>query len=217
MGQRVKSFTIEALVDGNWKELAKATTIGYKRILRFPGVTATKVRFNITDAKSSPVISTIGIYNAPQLLTAPSIIRNQNGEINIIPADKESELYYTMDGSVPTLKSKKYSGPVTTDGKVRISAIAYESATGKASPVTNEKFDIPRTNWKLVDIDDEKANAILDGDPSTAWHQSKDKKIPVDLVIDLGKRRNAGWLQVFARPGYLESRHHQPLRVLYFE
>ncbi len=146
LGQRVKSFTVEALVDGNWNELAKATTIGYKRILRFPGVTATKVRFNITDAKSSPVISNIGIYNAPQILTPPSIIRNQNGEINIIPADKESELYYTIDGSVPTLKSKKYTGPVTTDGKVRISAIAYESATGKSSLVTNEKFDIPRTD-----------------------------------------------------------------------
>ena len=53
LGQRVKSFTVEALVDGNWKELAKATTIGYKRILRFPSVTATKVRFNITDAKAA--------------------------------------------------------------------------------------------------------------------------------------------------------------------
>ncbi len=32
-----------------------------------------------------------------------------------------------------------------------------------------------------------KANAILDGDPSTAWRQNKDKKMLVDLVIDLGK------------------------------
>jgi len=187
LGQRVKSFTVEAWIDGNWKELAKATTIGYKRILRFPSVTATKVRFNITDAKNCPVISNIGIYNAPQILTPPSIIRNQNGEINIIPADKESKLYYTMDGSVPTLKSKKYSGPVATDGKVQISAIAYESASGKSSLITNEKFDIPRKTWKLVGINDENASAILDGDPSTAWHQSKDKKMPVDLVIDLGK------------------------------
>ncbi len=187
LGQRVKAFTVEAWVDGNWKELAKATTVGYKRILRFPSVTATKVRFNITDAKSCPLISTIGIYNAPQILTPPAIIRNQDGEINIIPADKESELYYTMDGSAPTMKSKKYSGPVTTEGKVQVSAIAYEPASGKSSTVTNEKFDISRKTWKLAGINDEKATAILDGDPSTAWHQSKDKKMPVDLVIDLGK------------------------------
>ncbi|MEP7377417.1 MAG: alpha-L-fucosidase [Chitinophagaceae bacterium] len=187
LGQRVKSFTVEAWVDGNWKELAKATTIGYKRILRFPSVTATRVRFNITDAKSSLVISNIGIYNAPQILTPPSIIRNQAGEINIIPADKESELYYTMDGTVPTLKSKKYSEPVAAEGKVQISAIAYESASGKSSPVTQEKFDIPRKGWKIIGIEDVKASAVLDGDPSTAWHPGKDKKMPVDLVIDLGK------------------------------
>lgn len=187
LGQRVKAFTVEALVDGNWKTLAKATTIGYKRILLFPSVTATKVRFSITDSKSCPIISNIGIYNAPQILAAPAIIRNQHGEINIIPADKESELYYTTDGSMPTAKSKKYSGSFAAEGKVQVSAMAYEPASGKSSPVTSEKFDIPRKTWKLVGISDEKATAILDGDPSTAWHQSRDKKIPVDLVIDLGK------------------------------
>jgi len=51
LGQRVKAFTVEALADGKWKEVAKATTIGYKRILRFPGVKATGVRFTITDSK----------------------------------------------------------------------------------------------------------------------------------------------------------------------
>jgi len=114
LGQRVKAFTVEAIVDGNWKELAKATTIGYKRILRFPTVEATQLRFNITDSKSCPVISNIGIYNAPQILTPPSIIRNQAGEIIITPADAESKIYYTIDGNEPTLDSKKYTGPFQT-------------------------------------------------------------------------------------------------------
>jgi len=69
LGQRVKAFTVEALVDGKWKELAGATTIGYKRILCFPTVEAMQVRFTIADSKSCPVISNIGIYNAPQILT----------------------------------------------------------------------------------------------------------------------------------------------------
>ena len=71
LGQRVKAFTLEAFIDGNWKEIANATTIGYKRILRFPGVNASRVRFNITDSKSCPVISNIGIYNAPEISDAP--------------------------------------------------------------------------------------------------------------------------------------------------
>ena len=54
LGQRVKAFTVEALVDGNWKEVAKATTIGYKRILRFPSVKATKVRIQYYRFKKLP-------------------------------------------------------------------------------------------------------------------------------------------------------------------
>ncbi|MGA9292043.1 MAG: alpha-L-fucosidase [Ignavibacteriaceae bacterium] len=190
LGQRVKAFTIEALVDGSWKEIAEATTIGYKRILRFPSVTATMVRFNITDSKSCPVISDIGIYDAPQILTSLSVIRNQTGEIIITPADAESVVYYTLDGSAPTPDSKKYTGPFLTKGKQEVRAIAYDSASGKSSPECRENFDLPRTDWKIVGVDDAKAYAILDGDPSTAWHQPKDKKLPVDLVIDMGKEQN---------------------------
>ncbi|MBN2008004.1 alpha-L-fucosidase [candidate division KSB1 bacterium] len=186
LGQRVKAFTVEALVDGNWLELARATTIGYKRILRFPTVTATQLRFSITDSKSCPVIANIGIYDAPQILTPPAVIRNQIGEIIIIPADAESDIYYTLDGSTPTIDAKKYIAPFPTEGKLNVSAIAYEASSGKSSPVTHEEFDVPRTDWKIVGIDDEKVYAILDGDPVTAWHHGEDKNLPIDLVIDLG-------------------------------
>jgi alpha-L-fucosidase len=190
LGQRVKTFTVEALVDGTWKEVAKATTIGYKRILRFPGVKATKVRFTITDSKSCPVISNLGIYNAPQILTAPSIIRNKSGEITITPVDAESVVYYTLDGGTPTLKSKKYLGPVQTEGKVELKAFAYDSSSRKSNPASQEKFDISRKEWKIVGIEGETMSRILDGNPSTAWHQSRDIKMPIDLVIDLGMEQN---------------------------
>ncbi len=186
LGQRVKAFVIEAFVDGNWKELAKATTIGYKRILRFPSVQATQLRFTITDSKSSLVISNIGIYSASQILDAPFIVRNQAGEIIITPVDAESLVFYTLDGSAPTPKSKKYTSPVQTQGKVEVRAIAFDHVSGKSSPECHEKFDLPRKDWKIVGVDDEKANALFDGNISTAWHQGKDKKMPVDLVIDLG-------------------------------
>ena len=190
LGQRVKAFKVEALVDGTWKEVAKATTIGYKRILRFPGVKATQVRFSITDSKSCPVISNLGIYNAPLILTAPAVVRNKSGEITITPVDAESVVYYTLDGTTPTAKSKKYEGPVQTEGKVELQAIAYDPSSGKSSPVSQEKFDISRKDWKIVGIEGETANRILDGNPSTAWHQNRDLKMPIDLVIDLGTEQN---------------------------
>jgi len=189
-GQRVKAFTVDALVDGKWQELGKGTTIGYKRILSFRTVKATKVRLHITDAKACLVISKVGAYYAPPILAAPAVTRNQAGEITITPADKESVVYYTIDGNTPVPGSKKYKGPFMADGKPEIRAMVYDPATRKSSPETHEKFDISRKNWKIVGIDDEKASAVLDGDPATAWHQGKDKKLPQDIVIDLGQEEN---------------------------
>ena len=190
LGQRVKAFRIEGLVDGNWKELAKATTIGYKRILCFTSVKATQLRFNITESKSCPLISNIEIYNAPQILNPPTIIRNQSGAIIITPVDNESVVYYTLDGSLPTIKSKKYIDTIPTEGKVEVRAIAYEPSSGKSSPENHQEFDLARKDWKILEINDEKANLILDGNLFTVWHQSHDKKLPIDLVVDLGKEQN---------------------------
>ncbi|AMR31447.1 alpha-L-fucosidase [Mucilaginibacter sp. PAMC 26640] len=202
LGQRVKTFKVEALINGSWKDVAMATTIGYKRILRFPSVKATKIRLTITDSKSCPLISNIGVYNAQQILTAPSIIRDQSGKIIIMPADKESVVYYTLDGSAPGIASKKYSGPFQTDGRLEIKAVASDTATNKNSPIIGEKFDLPRKDWIIVGTDDEKAKAILDGDPSTVWHPKNiNKKLPIDLVIDLGGEESLTGFRYLPDPG----------------
>lgn len=186
LGQRVKSFTLEALVDRTWNEIASGTTIGYKRIIRFPSVEATKLRFNITDSKSSPVISNIGVYNAPLLLNPPVISRRKSGEIIIETNDIGPLFYYTLDGSNPTPNSERYIMPIQTNGKLEVKAISYDPATAISSSTTAEKFDIDKNLWKILVKDDKAAYAILDGDIVTTWHQ-RENKLPVDLVIDLGK------------------------------
>ncbi|MBE7168955.1 MAG: alpha-L-fucosidase [Williamsia sp.] len=190
LGQRVKAFTLEALVDGQWKEVVKQTTIGYKRILRFPTVKATQVRFSITDAKANPLISNVAIYNAPQILVAPDVLRNRAGEVTINAADKESVVYYTLDGTDPTKGSKQYTGPIATDGKLEVKAVAYDGTSNKSSPITHEKFDVVKKDWKMPGIENQRVNDVIDGNPATAWYQPQSNKMPVDLVIDLGKTEN---------------------------
>ncbi|KJF45382.1 alpha-L-fucosidase [Draconibacterium sediminis] len=185
LGQRVKEFTLEALVNGEWKTLAEETTIGYKRILRLPTTTATKVRVNIKSAKASPLISNVEIYNAPKILTAPVISRNKEGLLKIHSADKEVKVYYTMDGSEPNEKSNSYTEPFILDRKAIVKAITVDPLSDKRSPVSREAFDIVKKQWKVVGVNDENVNKIFDGDPSTVWHQ-KGAKMPVDLVVDLG-------------------------------
>ncbi|MBN1768032.1 MAG: alpha-L-fucosidase [Prolixibacteraceae bacterium] len=189
LGQRVKEFTVEAFVDGNWKEITRGTTIGYKRILRFSAVEATKVRFNITASKSCPVISNIGIYNAPVFLNTPSISRNQLGEVTITTNDIGPIFYYTLNGAEPTSQSTRYTEPFLADDKVEVKAIAFDLASSKKSPVGHERFDISKKDWKIEDVTDEKAISIFDGNTATTWHQ-RDKNMPVDLVVDLGATYN---------------------------
>ncbi len=191
LGQRVKSFKVEAFVDGRWKEIAKETTIGYKRILRFLTVTATQIRLIILDAKGGPLISNLGVYNAPLILTPPIITRNQAGNIHLKAGDNESELYYTLDETTPTQTTNKYTAPIkTSQGKTNIKAITYNPFTKQSSDISEEKFDIARTDWKIVNTDATAVYQILDGNPNTSWHQSKGQKLPADLIIDLGKVEN---------------------------
>lgn len=202
LGQRVKAFTVEALIDARWKTIASGTTIGYKRILRFPAVTATQVRLTITDAKACPVIAHVGLYNAPQVLSAPEITRARSGAITIHPADPESVIYYTLDGTKPEAGSQKYVGPIPAGGKVEIRAVASDPVSGKCSPETRESFDISRKDWTILGVGDPKAGNVLDGDPSTAWQQPGVAKMPVDLVIDLGKVENLAGFRYLPDQGW---------------
>ncbi|MCL4153432.1 UNVERIFIED_CONTAM: hypothetical protein GTU68_021549 [Idotea baltica] len=64
LGQRIKSFKVEALINGAYQTIATETTIGYKRILRLPETKTNKLRITILDAKASPTISNIQVYMA---------------------------------------------------------------------------------------------------------------------------------------------------------
>lgn len=66
LGQRVKSFTLMIWKNGKYETIQKQTTIGFKRMLRFPSVKTQKLKFVIEDAKASPVISNIEIFSATQ-------------------------------------------------------------------------------------------------------------------------------------------------------
>jgi alpha-L-fucosidase len=62
LGQRIKEFNVEAKVNGQWEQVAKGTTIGYKRILEIPSVKTTAIKINFIDARANPVIANLEIY-----------------------------------------------------------------------------------------------------------------------------------------------------------
>jgi len=65
LGQRVTDFSIEIFKKGHWKELAKGSTIGYKKIIRFDKCITNKLRLKINDALACPVILKVEAYEIP--------------------------------------------------------------------------------------------------------------------------------------------------------
>jgi len=64
-GQRIEEFLLQAWNGTNWETFARGTTVGYKRLLRFPPVTAKKIRLIISSSRAAPSLSEFGLFKSP--------------------------------------------------------------------------------------------------------------------------------------------------------
>lgn len=189
LGQRVKAFTVEARIDGNWKTVANETTIGYKRILRIDRITASALKINITDSKACIVISNIEAYNAPAFVKSPVIGRDKTGNVSM-KSEEGNDIYYTTDGSEPSIKSILYKESFKYNKAVVIKAIAVSKNENNSSAVTTAKYGVSKEKWKVVSAsggDMNSVNRIIDGNPDTDWNfGGGSDKLSEEVVIDMG-------------------------------
>ena len=61
-GQRVAEFAVDALVEGEWKEIAHGTTIGYKRLLKVPVTDSGNVRVRVLKSYGKPHLEKPRLY-----------------------------------------------------------------------------------------------------------------------------------------------------------
>tara|TARA_R110002020_G_scaffold32992_8_gene100994 strand:- start:122 stop:2170 length:2049 start_codon:yes stop_codon:yes gene_type:complete len=181
LGQRVKSFVLEKESSGNWEKIAEATTVGHKRILRFPDVTAKTIRVRFTDGKDIPLISKVGIYNAPKLMIPPTFSRSISGEITLTSPDEGLEVYYTLDDSDPTTASQPYSAPFKVQHAVTLKAISVDPVSGKKSEPMRKEVDVAKTNWKASEA---KAERTID-EMAGSYFESENNSLTIDLGEDL--------------------------------
>jgi alpha-L-fucosidase len=64
-GQRVERFRVDAWDGKAWKNITRGTTIGAKRLIRFPTVTAERVKLVIEESRATPAISAFGLFRGP--------------------------------------------------------------------------------------------------------------------------------------------------------
>jgi hypothetical protein len=67
----------------------------------------------------------------PALPATPRpVISKVKGGVSVVlyDADPKAIVFYTMDGSLPTLRSQRYAGPIMVSSKVRVRAMAFDLA-----------------------------------------------------------------------------------------
>ena len=172
-GQRVKKFSLEAFVDGKWQPLKDAlvegsdglTTIGHRRIICFPTVNATKLRFTVIDSKSVPIIKRTSVFLAPEL----------TGEIPDSGEKRSSSLHYFFSNprqmmidwdTEQTISAFRYLPPQNTkDGTVTHYTLWASSdwsnwtnlASGEFSNIVNnpiwQTIKFPATKARILKFD----------------------------------------------------------------
>lgn len=91
-GQRVEEFVVEGWLDGDWKELARGTTVGYKRLVRFEECSPEKIRFIYKRGRAGMNLSYAGAYRAERLdvqREENAVIRNEKKGWKVLGVDSE--------------------------------------------------------------------------------------------------------------------------------
>lgn len=158
-GQRVEAFTVEALTDNGWKEVGKGTTIGYKRMLRFPAVKASKLRVKIDECRLTAFISQVAAYYAEPLQEETT-----KEDWNNLPRSGWKQVA---------------ASPLTIDlGKtVTLNSFTYAPAKAEAKPTMAFRYkffvSVDGKNWKEVPTSGEFSNIMHNPLPQTVAFNQK--------------------------------------------
>ncbi len=205
LGQRVKAFTVDAYQNGSWKEVAKATTIGNKRILRIPSTTASKIRIHITDSKACPLISTLSVYNAP---VETQSNYNEKGKLNVTKSWKilngDATASAAIDGNPATVYIQQGNLPheliIDLQKDAQISEFTYtpDKKVGAKGVIFNYRFSVSADgkNWETVS-EGEFSNIKNNPIPQTKYFQKKKVRfVKLTALSNTDGTQEAGYAEI---------------------
>ena len=158
-GQRMEAFTVEALTADGWKEIAKGTTVGYKRLIRIPAVEARQLRVKVDACRLAANISEVAAYYARPL--------------------EESAAKENWNDLPRTTWKQVTAAPLVIDlGKaVDMTGFVYAPANAEAKPTMafRYKFYISTNgrDWKEVPTTGEFSNIMHNPVPQTVSFGNK--------------------------------------------
>ena len=170
LGQRVRKFALDIWQDGQWQPLRDAlvnegdglTTIGHRRIICFPTVTTTRLRFTIKESKACPLISEIGVYLAPELTAdIPNSGEKRSSGLHIFfSSPKQMLIDYDQDQTVTAFR---YLPPQETrDGTITHYTLWASTDWQKWEKLASGEFSNIVNNpiWQTINFSPTKARIL---------------------------------------------------------
>ncbi len=161
-----------------WKEIASATTIGYKRILRFQEIDTTRLRVRILDARANAAIAGFAAYHYNQAPSKVSLYRDKNGQVTLTPEAKYGlvDIRYSLDGSELTKESTLYKDKFDLAQGAHFKACCF--IEGKKGPVLDINLGLIKLGWKATGSSQggNEAQKAIDMNNRSYWHTPREEK-----------------------------------------
>jgi len=225
VGQRIKAHALDAWINGAWKTVASATTVGYKRILRFPALSTDRFRVRILDSRLQPTVAEIAAHYYKQ--PPPQVVAQRDKDHRVVletvaPSNRfawkhhskrgeipnehaQAKIHYTLDGQVPTAASPVYTQALDLPDGGRI--LARTIANEELGPLADLRLGISSKGLKIDQVSSQhsarySAEKAIDGDLHTFWHTSRadgHPRHPHQLTINLGRKIHIAGLTYLPR------------------
>ena len=154
-GQRVEKFKVELLIGEQWVCVGEGTTIGYKRLLRFPDTTAKKLRVTIEESRLTANILSVGLFNCPPTSDAERrVTKDYISSSTWKIAGEDGRRIFDNDNA--TFWRSKDMGPVTIDMRqqLKIKGFSYTpiAQVGGEGIITKCRIYISKdgSDWQVV-------------------------------------------------------------------
>ena len=202
VGERIETHAIDAMIEGDWKEIVQGTNVGFRRILRFADVTTDAIRIRVTASRAEPLLSSVEAYHYRTRPPALEAIQHPDGTVSLQPVfqsmhwwsfrnNAAEDLYagyrilYTTESGA---EMQPYEGPfLLENGDLR----AVAELNGERGPELSMHVGWAKKDWKILACSSEYpgqfARNAIDGRSSTSW-QSGDGARQF-ISIDLGAVR----------------------------
>ncbi|QKJ63392.1 alpha-L-fucosidase [Flavobacterium sp. M31R6] len=195
LGQRIEKIEIDAFINGNWKKVGEATSIGANRLVRLQNyISTSKLRIRIEESPVCIALSDVGVFKEPEQLPLPKIKRDKVGMVSISTDMAVNQIRYTIDGTEPTAQSPVYEGAFSflTSGEIKAKSFGTDMNAGET---VIQSFNVSKKDWKIVaaSFDNQekgKSSNAIDENEETLWNTSDNTSataLPQSITVDMGK------------------------------